>query len=75
MKFEIFDELDVGGSATGRWAIAKEGLRPADEGTRRWHQRVSSTPSYLSNTLEGRVRRDGVVIGQAPSEWDRPARS
>ncbi|MCC8944200.1 hypothetical protein H8A97_03560 [Bradyrhizobium sp. Arg62] len=75
MKFEVFDELDAGGRATGRWAIAKEGLRPANEGTRRWYQRDSSNPSYLSNSLDGRVLREGIVIGQAPSELDRPSRS
>jgi hypothetical protein len=62
MKFEIFDELDEGGRATGRRAIAREGLIPPNEGSRKWYQRVSSTPSYLSSSLEARVRRDGIVI-------------
>jgi hypothetical protein len=63
MKFEMFDELDAGGRSTGRWAIAKTGLTPKDEGTCRWYLRQPSEASHLSNELDARVRRDGIVIG------------
>jgi hypothetical protein len=66
MKFEIFDELDAGGRSTGRWAVAKAGLEPKDEGSCRWYLRQSSTPSFLSNSLEARVQRDGIVVGNEP---------
>jgi hypothetical protein len=67
MKFEIFDELDAGGRLTGRWAVAKAGLAPKDEGSCRWHRSPQSDPSFLSNSLEAQVQRDGVVIGRKPS--------
>ena len=63
MEFVMFDELDAGGRSTGRWAIAKTGLTPKDEGACRWYLRQPSEASYLSNELDARVRRDGIVIG------------
>jgi hypothetical protein len=66
MKFKIFDELDAGGRSTGRWAVAKDGLEPKDEGICRWYLRQSSTPSFLSNSLEALVQRDGIVVGSEP---------
>jgi hypothetical protein len=63
MKFEMFDELDAGGRSTGRWAIAKAGLKPDDEGACKWCLRPSSDPSFLSNSLEAKVRQDGIAIG------------
>ena len=64
MTFEMFDELDAGGRSTGRWAVAQTGLKPKDEGSCRWYLRPSSTPAFLSNSLEAQVRRDGIVIGR-----------
>jgi hypothetical protein len=64
MKFEMFDELDTGGRSTGRWAVAQAGLKPEDKGSCRWYLRQSSTPAFLSNSLEAQVRRDGIVIGR-----------
>ena len=64
MKFETFDELDAGGRSTGRWAVARAGLKPKDEGDSKWYLRQSSTLAFLSNSLEARVQRDGIVVGR-----------
>jgi hypothetical protein len=69
MKFETFDELDAGGRSTGRWAVAQAGLKLKDEGDCRWYLRQSSTPIFLSNSLEAQVQRDGIVIGRLENRF------
>ncbi len=64
MTFDFFEELTNGGERTGRIAVARAGKEPLRAGQSQWYRVTSTTPWYLSNSLDAKVRLEGVVIGR-----------
>lgn len=64
MKYDFFEQLTDAGERTGRIAIGLAGVEPQRSTGSRWYRSISSAPRYLSNSLEAKVKAEGVVIGR-----------